>query len=159
MRPKVLFFVIAAVLFAGSANAQKTTWTIQGPSPTTGDSNYRHSGGNGNYDANGYWCAPAPPLETTTESASASALAYGSSSGVLKSDSRSASFSDYVNAPSSFGAASPAVGSVSLSLGEIARNLRKNKPQATPGARVFRQDNLGGLQICDASGGNCRLPQ
>jgi len=161
MRLKALFFILAAVLVAGSANAQsKTTWTSQGPPPpAANDSDQRQSGGNNDHDSDGYWCATLPPLEISTESASTSSFASGPVSGVLASDSRSASFSDYVNAPSTFTATNLAAGSTSTSLGEIARTLRQKKGQTTPGPMVVRQDNLGRLQVCNAIGGNCRTPQ
>jgi hypothetical protein len=159
MRAKALFFFIAVLLIAGSANAQnKTTWTSQGPPPAS-DSGPRHSGGDGNYDSNGYWCAPSPPLEITTEPASASSFAYGPTSGVLTSDSRSASFSDYLNAPSSFAGTGIAQASASPSLGEIARTLRQSKMQANRARMIIRQDNFGRLQVCDATGGNCKAPR
>jgi hypothetical protein len=159
MRTKALFFFIAVLLIAGSANAQnKTTWTSQGPSPAASDSGPRHSGGDGNYDSNGYWCAPAPPLEIATEPASASSFAYGPTSGVLANDSRSGSFSDYLNAPSSFTGTGTAQGSASPSLGEIARSLRQSKVQANRAPMIIRQDNFGRLQVCDATGG-CKAPR
>lgn len=161
MRTKALFFFIAVLLIAGSANAQnKITWTSQGPPPpAASDSGPRHSGGDGNYDSNGYWCAPAPPLEITTEPASASSFAYGPTSGVLTNDSRSGSFSDYLNAPSSFAGTGIAQASASPSLGEIARTLRQSKMQGNRGPMIIRQDNSGRLQLCDATGGNCKAPR
>jgi hypothetical protein len=158
MRSKALFFFSAALLFAGSADAQKTTWTSQGPPPAS-DSGPRHSGGNNNYDADGFWCAPGPLLEIATESAGADYLASGPSSGVLSNDARSGSFSDYLSTPSSSAATNLAASSVGPSLGEIARTLRQNKMPATPGSLIVRQDNFGRLQICDAAGGNCRAPR
>jgi hypothetical protein len=161
MRTRALFFFIAVLLIAGSANAQnRITWTSQGPPPpAASDSGPRHSGDDGNYDSNGYWCAPAPPLEITTEPASASSFAYGPSSGVLTSDSRSGSFSDYLNAPSSSAAANSATASASPSLGEIARTFRQGKVQGNRGTMIIRQDNFGRLQVCDATGGNCKAPR
>lgn len=161
MRSKVLFFFIAALLIAGSANAQtKTTWTTQAPPPpAASNSAQRNPGGNSGYDSDGDWCAPIPPLEISTESVSTSSSASGPTSGVLANDGHAASFSDYVNAPSSFAGTVQAQASVSPSLGEIARNLRQKKDQPTQGPMVVRQDNLGRLQVCDANSGNCRLPQ
>jgi hypothetical protein len=161
MRSKALFFFIAAPVIAGSANAQnKITWTSQGPPPlAASDSSSRHSGGDGNYDSNGYWCAPAPPLEITTEPASASSFAYGPTSGVLSNSGRGGSFSDYLNAPSSSAAANFATASASPSLGEIAPNLRQSKMQGNRGPMIIRQDNSGRLQVCDATGGNCKAPR
>jgi hypothetical protein len=158
MRTKALLFFIAVLFIAGSANAQKTTWTSQGPPPAS-DSGPRQSGGDGNYDSNGYWCAPAPPVEISAEPASASSFAYGPTSGVLSSDSRSASFSDYLNTPSSAAGTGIAQASASLSLGEIARSLRQSKKQANPAPMIIRQDNFGRLQVCDATGGNCKAPR
>jgi hypothetical protein len=161
MRTKALFFFVAVLLIAGSATAQnRITWTSQGPPPpAASDSGPRHSGGDGNYGSNGYWCAPAPPLEIASEPASASSFAYGPTSGVLTNDSRSGSFSDYLNAPSSSAAANFATASASPSLGEIARTLRQSKMQRNPGPMVIRQDNFGRLQVCDATGGNCKAPR
>jgi hypothetical protein len=160
MRARTLFFLIAALLIAGPASAQKTTWASQGPAPSTADFHARSdSNGNGDYDSDGYWCGTPPPLEISTESASTSSFASGPTSGVLVNDGHSGSFSDYVNAPSTLTGANLAAGSTSTSLGEIARALRQKKGQATQGPMVVRQDNLGRLQVCDAAGGNCRTPQ
>jgi hypothetical protein len=158
MRSRALFFFSAVLLIAGSANAQKTTWTSQGPPPAS-DSGPRHPGGNNNYDSDGFWCAPGPPLEIATEPAGADYPASGPTSGVLSNDARSGSFSDDLNTPSSSATTNPAASSVAPSLGEIARALRQNKMQATPGSMIVRQDSLGRLQICDATGGNCRPPR
>jgi hypothetical protein len=159
MRTKALLFFIAVLVIAGSANAQnKITWTSQGPPPAS-DSGSRHSGGDGNYDSDGFWCAPAPTVEITAEPASASSFAYGPTSGVLSGDSHSASFSDYLNAPSSFAGTGIAQASASPSLGEIARSLRQSKMQANRAPMIIRQDNFGRLQICDATGGNCKAPR
>jgi hypothetical protein len=61
--------------------------------------------------------------------------------------------------PGAYAAANLRIGGTAISLGQIARSLRQAKPQAAQSPLVISQDSSGKLQVCDATGGNCRHPQ
>jgi hypothetical protein len=165
MRSKTLLFLVATLFITAAAQAQ-TGAQYQGASSgpvqfTTNNSNAQPSSDSGSDSStpDGDWCAPLPPLEISTESvsapspASSSPYAYGTNDGV------SAESAVMAATPGPYAAPNLRLGGTAISLGQIARNLRQTKSQATQGPLVISQDSAGKLQVCDAGGANCRHPQ
>ncbi|HXY25255.1 MAG TPA: hypothetical protein VEI73_11440 [Candidatus Acidoferrum sp.] len=166
MKTKILLLLAATILTAAAASAQSgaqyqgrsqaAPQYTPGPGYGGGAAPDTDSGVNPTPVLDD--CDPFPQLEIPTDSSLPGPVDPGPAYVYATNDSPSADIiGQYLGSASSSGQIAKPGSAQTPSLGQIARNLRQKNQQPTPSFQQIVQDNQGKLEVCSASGTNCRV--
>jgi len=164
MKTKLLLLLAATILTAAAASAQSGA-QYQGRSQAAPQYTPGPGYGGAAPDADSGVnptpvlddCALFPQLEIPTDSSLPGPVDPGPAYVYATNDSASADVIGFYAGSVPTSNQGTGTSASSISLGQIARNLRQKKQQLTPNFQQIVQDNQGRLKTCSASGTNCRV--
>ena len=163
MKTKLLLLLAATILTAAAASAQSGA-QYQGRSQAAPQYTPGPGYGGAAPDADSGVnptpvlddCAPFPQVEIPTDSSLPGPADPGPAYVYATNDSATADVIGFYAGSVPTSNQGTRASAASISLGQIARNLRQKNQQPTPNFQQIIQDNQGKLEVCRANGANCR---